>query len=67
MGDNEFEEDQEKLVVDAIRNAAKSKKLTLEKLEGIDLNDDHWRKVLKIPKKAGDMTNEQILAYLKTN
>ncbi len=74
MGENEYEDGQEQLVVEAIRDAAKAKKLVLEELDGLTLNEPQWREILELPTDEGDereevfaaMSNQEILAYLKT-
>ena len=74
MGGNDYEEGQQQLVVEAIRDAAKAKRLVLEELDGLILNEPQWREILELPTDEGDereevfasMNNQEILAYLKT-
>lgn len=66
MGENDYEEGQEELVVEAIRDAAKANKLVLEELEGLTLNEDPWREMLELSDEFIGKTNAEILAFLKT-
>lgn len=65
MSDNDLDEDEERAVVQSISEAAKEKKLVLEGLVGLSLKDKKWKEILELPEEKANLSNKEILAYLK--
>jgi hypothetical protein len=65
MGGNDLEEENESIIVKAIRQAAEDHTLVLEELGGLDLKEAKWRKILGLSADFKDASNKDILAHLR--